>query len=232
LVPLDDSIWASYAFNYATLYMNKQQDHLYLLNVCESSSATYIGYATSMMLSSMHEVEDKKARKILVHYGHKAKILGIHYTMMKGTDSDPGSLICKIANTYKVHTIVMGRRSMGAIERFFVGSNSKHVVENAECNVIVVKSPVGPEEEHDDKRVVILKEEEERIRRMSQGSDQQEDKSERKKALEKVHQLEEEERKRRMEEEKSSSANTHEKLVSMYKFQEELRSRTKGKDAV
>jgi len=61
---------------------------------------------------------------------------------------------------------------------------------------------------------------------MSQGSDQQED---RKKALEKVHQLEEEERKRRMEEEKT---NTHEKLVSMYKFQEELRSRTKGKDAV
>jgi len=30
---------------------------------------------------------------------------------------------------------------MGGVQRFFVGSTSKYVVENAECNVIVVKVP-------------------------------------------------------------------------------------------
>lgn len=59
--------------------------------------------------------------------------------MMKGSDSNPGSLLCKAGNNYNINTIVLGRRSMTGVQRFFVGSTSKYVVENAECNVVVVK---------------------------------------------------------------------------------------------
>lgn len=58
---------------------------------------------------------------------------------MKGTDTNPGSLLCKATKNYHINTIVLGRRSMSGVQRFFVGSTSKYVVENAECNVIVVK---------------------------------------------------------------------------------------------
>jgi hypothetical protein len=45
--------------------------------------------------------------------------------MMKGSDSNPGNLICKAVTNYDITTVVIGRRSLGSVERFFVGSSSK-----------------------------------------------------------------------------------------------------------
>lgn len=77
LVAVDDSSWASYAFNYATELMNKKLDHLYLMHVMEEPTRVYLGYAAPTFLESMQKLLDEKARKILVHYGHKAKALGV-----------------------------------------------------------------------------------------------------------------------------------------------------------
>jgi len=49
---------------------------------------------------------------------------------------------------------------------FFVGSTSKYIVEHAECNVVVVKKPVGPSEMHDNKASVIAAEEIERLQQI------------------------------------------------------------------
>jgi hypothetical protein len=48
------------------------------------------------------------------------------FTMMKGSDNVPGDLICKAITKYDIDTVVIGRRSMGGVERFFVGSTSKY----------------------------------------------------------------------------------------------------------
>lgn len=77
LVAVDDSAWASYAFNYATEFMNKKLDHLYLMHVMEEPTRVYLGYAAPTFLETMQKLLDEKARKILVHYGHKAKALGV-----------------------------------------------------------------------------------------------------------------------------------------------------------
>jgi len=74
---------------------------------------------------------------------------------MKGTNNNPGLILCKAVLTYKIDNLVVGRRSLSGMERFFVGSTSKYVVENAECNVIVVKTPFGAPSEHDSKASVI-----------------------------------------------------------------------------
>lgn len=78
LVAVDDSVWASYAFNYAAEFMNRGNgDHLYLMHVMEEPGHVFMGYANAHLIESMQKLEDEKARKILVHYGHKAKALGV-----------------------------------------------------------------------------------------------------------------------------------------------------------
>jgi len=229
LVCVDDSVWASYAFNYATQHMDRRNDDLYILNVHEEHTNYYVGYSTAALLATMRNVEEKKSRKILVHYGQKAKTLGIKYTMMKGEDTFPASLICRTIKNYDIHYCVLGRRSMSRVQRFFVGSNSKYVVENADCNVIVVKTPVGPEEEHDEKYQIISQEEEERIRRIDEDKKLAMEDEERQKKMEMIGKMEEDERKRRIEQEGLFLGAKYDKYLSLYKFKEELRERNESK---
>lgn len=92
--------------------------------------------------------------------------------------------------------------------------NFRYVVENAECNVIVVKQPVGVAEEHDSKASVIQAEESERLRREEEGPPEVHDSN-----LSEVKRAEEAERRRRLKED--SEVNI-ERLFSIYKFHDEL----------
>lgn len=83
LVAVDDGPFAAYAFNYALEYMDKKNDRLYILNVMEEPTRVFVGYATASLIESLAKVEDSKARKILVHYGHKAKESGVLFTTSK-----------------------------------------------------------------------------------------------------------------------------------------------------
>jgi len=223
LVAVDDSVWASYAFNFASEFLNKKLDHLYLMHVSEEPTKVFVGYATSALLESLQKVEEEKARKILVHYGRKCKELGIQYTMMKGTDSNPGALLCKAVKNYSVHHLVLGRRSMGSVQRFFVGSTSKYCVENAECNVIVVKVPVGEEEEHDSRSKIIQEEEHERVRRIEEDLKLAGETDEQKlETLKAVKEAEEEERIRRIKEDGDFSKDK----IKLYKFLDEIKTHT------
>jgi Universal stress protein family len=77
---------------------------------------------------------------------------------------DIGDVLCAYVKKHNIDFLVIGRRDLGAISRFFLGSSSKHCVENAECNVIVMKHPFGPDVVHDDSKeqFVAVEEEEER----------------------------------------------------------------------
>jgi len=226
LVAVDDSAFASYAFNYASSYMNKQNDHLYLFNVHDEPNVIYGGYATPELLQSLHDVEEKRSKKILVHYGQKAKQLGIKYTMMKGSAANAGELICKAVKQYNINSVVTGRRDMGDFKRFFLGSTSKYIVENAECNVVVVKIPIGPEEEHSDRLKVILAEEDERIRRITEEDDiKRKEEEERRTTLSQVKSQEERERAERIYEEAHFNKERIDKMIHVFAFQEELKQK-------
>jgi len=194
--------------------------------VHDEPTIVYGGYATPELIQSLHEVEEKRSKKILVHYGQKAKQLGIKYTMMKGSAANAGELICKAVKQYNVHTVVTGRRDMGDFKRFFLGSTSKYIVENAECNVVVVKTPFGPEEEHSDRLKVILAEEEERIRRITEDDDQKrKEEEDRRAALSQVRSQEERERAERIYDESHFSRERMDKMIHVFAFQEELKQK-------
>uniref|UniRef100_A0A6B2LHC3 UspA domain-containing protein n=1 Tax=Arcella intermedia TaxID=1963864 RepID=A0A6B2LHC3_9EUKA len=225
MVAVDDSVFAAYAFNYATSFMDKTVDHLFLFNVHDEPTVVYGGYATPELIQSLHDVEERRSKKILVHYGQKAKSLGVKYTMMKGSAANAGELICKAVKQYNIHNVVTGRRDMGEVKRFFVGSTSKYLVENAECNVIVVKSPVGAEEEHSDRQKIIQAEESERIRRIEEEElEKKREEDERKAVLEQVKVEEEKERAERIAQSKLNQENVS-KLFHVFAFQEELKKK-------
>ncbi len=79
-----------------------------------------------------------------------------------------GSMICHQIDEKKVDFLLIGRRGMSKIKRFFVGSNSRYLTEHANCNVIVIKGEWGPPEEHSDKKDIVKLEEEERKRRIEE----------------------------------------------------------------
>jgi len=106
----------------------------------------YAGYAAPDLLTRLAEVEDLRAKKILVHYGLKAQHLGLKFTMMKGNDSNAGELICQTIKRYNIKQVVTGRREIGEFKRFVTGSTSKYIMENADdCNITIVKTPIGAE---------------------------------------------------------------------------------------
>ena len=117
-----------------------------------------------------------------------------------------GEILCDYIPKNKIDFLVMGRRGMGTFKRLFLGSNSKYCVEHADCNVIIIKHPFGPEEVHEgSKAEAIAAEEEERQwriheyeKKLEAEAKQQEEDS--KKDLELVKKMEEEERERREKE--------------------------------
>jgi len=192
---------------------------MYLMNVTEEPAKDYIGYASTGLIESLLRVEDERSKKILVHFGSKAKALGIKFTMMKGPNSHAGNLLCKAVENYKIHTLVIGRRTMGGVKRLFLGSTSKYVIENADCTVIVVKHPFGPPEEHCCKADIIKAEEHERIRRLTEetGIAEIHDTTQ-----EAVVLAEEAERQTRIAEQASLGKGMLDKFIHHYQFRDDI----------
>jgi nucleotide-binding universal stress UspA family protein len=53
---------------------------------------------------------------------------------------DPAEAIVEEAKSRKADVVVIGRRPLGSVHRFFVGSSSGYVVEHCDANVMVVHS--------------------------------------------------------------------------------------------
>lgn len=53
--------------------------------------------------------------------------------------ADPSDAILSVAEANIADLIVVGRRGLGSVERFLIGSVSSRLVDHAKCDVLVVK---------------------------------------------------------------------------------------------
>jgi len=216
LVAIDDSTCGESAFNYITEFVEPTLDHLYMINVVEHPNF-YEPYAVPLLLDEIRALQNDRSKKVLVHYGDLAFKFGIkNITLLRGTHRNPGELIVKVAQQYGIHHCVVGRRDFGALDRFFSGSTSQYVLENAECNVIVVKQHIASPEEHANKAAVIAAEEAARLQQIDAEVPQPEIK---KAILESVVAREEAERARRIENEAEEKQKAKE-LVQVFRLKE------------
>jgi len=62
------------------------------------------------------------------------------------TPGDAGPVLCQLAEELPADLIIVGSRGRGAIKRALLGSVSSHVLNNAPCPVMVVRSGILVEE--------------------------------------------------------------------------------------
>eukprot|EP00010_Vexillifera_abyssalis_P000114 CAMPEP_0201558566 /NCGR_PEP_ID=MMETSP0173_2-20130828/68573_1 /ASSEMBLY_ACC=CAM_ASM_000268 /TAXON_ID=218659 /ORGANISM="Vexillifera sp., Strain DIVA3 564/2" /LENGTH=251 /DNA_ID=CAMNT_0047972027 /DNA_START=52 /DNA_END=807 /DNA_ORIENTATION=+ len=210
-VALDDSHFAQWAFNLATSRMNAHQDQLVLICVAKLLAT---GYGYTQVIHDAQVAEEKRCKKIVRAYGRKAKELGYeNFKLILTYGTDIGEAIVQYVTDNPVDFLFIGRRSMGSFKRLFLGSTSKHVLENAPCTVTVVKQPFGPELVHSSKRAAVAAEEAERKARIARQEREEREHEKEQEWLSKLNQhitieAEEEERKRRIAEQKERELQT------------------------
>jgi nucleotide-binding universal stress UspA family protein len=138
MVGIDDSPNAYYAFHFACANMNPERDHLLLVGVAQEQT---------LSLGDVTKTQRKHIKRVLAFYRKEADTLGICNSLVLGQYKHIGETLCLIAERLRVNQLVLGRRSMMDIKRLLVGSTSKYVVENANCNVAVVRHPIEMKEE-------------------------------------------------------------------------------------
>jgi len=151
LIAIDGSLDSTIAFYCGLEFMNKKTDELNFLTVIEDESNLYSGIATGLFSAPIvleaTNFAKTEAKSRLKAFCHKAKELGFENVSGSiGTSSHVGEMIVQVVVSKKIDFVILGRRGMGVLKRLLVGSNSKYVVENCPCNVIVVKADSQKEE--------------------------------------------------------------------------------------
>jgi nucleotide-binding universal stress UspA family protein len=192
MVALDGSDNAREAF-YTTLnLMDKRRDELFLVSTVQSTPVSVGGYQ-----KYSDEIEETH-RKYLLDYGRRCDEEGVrYYNPILARGSHIGRMICAAAEKKGVDFLVVGRRGMNRFSRLVAGSTSKHLMENAPCNVIVVKGYFLAEERGPSAAEVQKLEEQERQRRIQEFAGKKE---EHYCSREEIKAIEERERLRRMRE--------------------------------
>ncbi len=162
---------AESAFNYCLAAAGKE-DHITLLAVAERIQSQLYAHAyvaTDFIVDAQHKIDDAQKTVLRKHAkaAHAAGIKNVH--LLLATSDHPGESIVAAAKEKNIDTICIGRRGMGALKRLLLGSVSRYVVENAPCDVVVVKGQYGPAEVHESSRAAVKQaEEEERKRRIAE----------------------------------------------------------------
>jgi nucleotide-binding universal stress UspA family protein len=74
---------------------------------------------------------------VLHKFGCQATAAGRDVTLLLGHGPVAESVAAE-AKTRGVETIVVGRRSLGTVARWFAGSESMKIIESAEVNILIV----------------------------------------------------------------------------------------------
>lgn len=182
LVAVDKSPYSKSAFYTALSMLKKDRDTLFLISVGEDLSYNYASsYVPATLFVEAEEKIKEECKQTLRYYSKLAKAQNVTVFPILGISNHVGEVICQAVDKKNIDFVIIGRRGMNKIKRFFMGSTSKYVLEHANANVIVVKDAFGPPELHDDKNKVIQLEEEERKRRIEEEKEELKNEEERRK---------------------------------------------------
>jgi nucleotide-binding universal stress UspA family protein len=156
MVAVDGSNNARSAFDLVVDLMNKQHDSLLIVNVCVLGLGMFLRQARHLVLSCFVNLSSSEqalcdsqkllrdAQSFLESYEFLARKIGvrdIHITVEEGeSNGDVGPSLCKIIKEAKIDHVFVGRSGMSKLKRLFLGSVSRYVVDNASCDVSIIRS--------------------------------------------------------------------------------------------
>ncbi len=105
-----------------------------------AETMTYAGYAATGVIYRQFSDETVQYARDLADYAlDTAKTAGVAGAYASAEEGQPADMILTLASEYKADLIVVGRRGMSGLKRFLIGSVSSAVINNAKCDVLVVK---------------------------------------------------------------------------------------------
>lgn len=133
LVAIDGSKQAHHAFQEAIEVTKRNNGHLYVLAVSDTSRLIGEPYAVNSVLESAkeatHAIMDTLKAELPDDIEHTEVI----------EEGNPKPTICDYAKDHEIDLIVIGTTGTGAFSRLMLGSTTAYVVNNAPCNVMVVR---------------------------------------------------------------------------------------------
>lgn len=137
LVAVDGSKEADKAFNKAINIAKRNDARLIIVHIVDTRTyATVEAYDSTIV-----ERAEKHATDLLKEYELEASENGLTRVTTVTEYGSPKVKISKdIAPKHEVDLIICGAHGLNAVERFFIGSVSEHIVRYAKCDVLIVRS--------------------------------------------------------------------------------------------
>ncbi len=107
--------------------------------VVVADTMSYAAYASGGMYKTFNEQTKANAQNLASRALEMAKSAGVANVYASEEEGQPADMILTLATEYKVEVIIVGRRGMRGLTRFLMGSVSTAVINNAKCDVLVVK---------------------------------------------------------------------------------------------
>jgi len=134
LVAVDGSQEAEWAFKKSIDIAKRNNARLILAHVVDNRTFA----AVEAYSISISESAEQYAKDLLAEYKTAALDAGVRDVAADISFGSPKVKIPKdIAKQYDVDLIVCGATGLNAVERFFIGSVSEHILRYAKCDVMV-----------------------------------------------------------------------------------------------
>ena len=136
LVPIDGSEHSNNALKFGLDLAEKYSAKLTLLSVAQPVVVTGPPTSTAMYVQAIESAH----KKMLEDTYNRAKAEKPDVEISKRlVDGRPADRIVEIADKENFDLIVIGSRGVGGVKKFFLGSVSDRVADEAHCPVLIVK---------------------------------------------------------------------------------------------
>ncbi len=142
MVAIDGSRTAELAFKKAVNIVERNQGTLIITHIVDTRSVTlFPQYNQPVSHSQFLQDTKTAATKTLDRYKEWATNKGLsHVETVLRNGSPRTELSDVLPEELNIDLLVLGATGLSAIERAFVGSVSQHVIRNAPCDVLIVRT--------------------------------------------------------------------------------------------
>ncbi len=143
LVAVDGSDHSDRAVAFAAEFAVKYGASLTILNVVSYASTVPLSLGAYAELEGLYtesrSILESAGREIVEQAAEEARAAGVTNVTTLVELGSPAKTICDTAEKISADVVVMGRRGLGDLSGFFLGSVSHRVAHTADCTVITVK---------------------------------------------------------------------------------------------
>lgn len=137
LVGVDGSLESEAAFRKALQVAKRNQANVFFVHVIDTLGFQSIsGYEGLITDNLIDQVKAKMEEYTL--FAERLEIKNVTTLIENGS---PKSLIAKeLPEKYGIDLILLGATGLNAVERLFMGSVSQYIIQNAACDVLIVRT--------------------------------------------------------------------------------------------